>query len=718
MADSEEILALLREQDRIRNLRDGAEARPNPRDNPNEQGLKTNIAALAQILHQKDEVLVSKWNEARQRARESGVTQLDLSFAHIRARVALDGIDFSDVNLEGVILSGPDAVTDGGIELRNADFSRADLTHATFRHPELAGCCFAGVDLRKTKGIRANQLSGADLSGAILPAHLSISTDFLEKSLRQINYIFYTVLLLSSFILLSISSLSDEVFFKDYLEVKLPIIGLNTQLTIFSKWPLALLVVLHLWLLSFVDIVCEQYRGFPLVFEDGKYVWQKTYPAFLNDYVANKLDGKKQKEPLFSRTRRYFFGGFVWLFIPFVSILVWWYLLKAQDEVSFFHLLVFIFVSCVSIYHYEYLKFVLDFGHTDKSRFPLRNFWRNAWFYIVMLLLLSSSYITYQVERYHPGGNFFQEKFRIDIRNMRLSPNEQIAYKPNQQLHYLMAKDAKLAGWNFSNAHVENGVFSDALLMGADFRDAKLAQTQFDYADLTDANLKKADLIGANLYHAIFVKADLTDANLLGARLEYTNLSEAVLDGAYLESATFLPRSKEKDSGRYYLKGTSFVKTDFTATYLIAIDFSAAKTLEEVIYDHAYLERANFSNQLILKSSFQNATAPFAIFRNADLSHSNIYSANFCCADFSNADLDGIQEWQTANFRNANICDVKNAPIGFYEWAVDQGAVALNEKDWAKFKAYCENFVSCRNISELINELLFKHSLLFLGVFW
>src|ERR1035437_1371745 len=80
------------------------------------------------------------------------------------------------------------------------------------------------------------------------------------------------------------------------------------------------------------------------------------------------------------------------------------------------------------------------------------------------------------------------------------------------------------------------GPFTSELL-GADFRNAKLAGCNLSRADLASANLRGTDLRGANLEGANLYTALLEDSNLGGANLSGANLISAEMQGVRLSDA-------------------------------------------------------------------------------------------------------------------------------------------------------------------------------------
>lgn len=146
---------------------------------------------------------------------------------------------------------------------------------------------------------------------------------------------------------------------------------------------------------------------------------------------------------------------------------------------------------------------------------------------------------------------------------------------------------------------------------------------------------------------------------------------------------------------------------------LVGLDVSDAY-LFRVRLDKARLDRSNFHGVDARGGSFEKAKMEFA-----DLTSANVRSGNFTKADLKNADLKDADligakfteadlratDLSRADLRNtdlggvkwreiraiklANVYGVRNAPDGFVDWALSQGAVAIEtDSDWyAKLNA-------------------------------
>ncbi len=129
----------------------------------------------------------------------------------------------------------------------------------------------------------------------------------------------------------------------------------------------------------------------------------------------------------------------------------------------------------------------------------------------------------------------------------------------------------------------------------------------------------KQGLQGASLLGANLYKANLTDANLSGADLRAAELSRAKLYGANLRDAYL----SDADLSRATLYGANLFRADLGGANLTAV---------------------------------------------------NLVKANLTLADLFRADLSRI-----SYIGNANIYGVKNAPDGFREWALANGACEMED---------------------------------------
>ena len=132
---------------------------------------------------------------------------------------------------------------------------------------------------------------------------------------------------------------------------------------------------------------------------------------------------------------------------------------------------------------------------------------------------------------------------------------------------------------------------------------------------------------------------------------------------------------------------------------LVGVDASSA-FLQGVHLEHANLLRADFNSADLRGSALRFADLAYADlhsanFRGSNLEHAVLSNANMAdtdlvgsnlvtakldgadltSADLRNADLQSIAWQHIAAIKSANIAGIKNAPPGFREWALKNGAV-------------------------------------------
>ena len=142
--------------------------------------------------------------------------------------------------------------------------------------------------------------------------------------------------------------------------------------------------------------------------------------------------------------------------------------------------------------------------------------------------------------------------------------------------------------------------------------------------------------------------------------LEELNADKVPLVGVDVSSA-FLQGLK--------LERANLLRSDFSAADLRRSDLQFAD------FTNANLHAANFRESDLEHASFQSADM-----RDTDLWGSNLGGAKLDDADISGADLRfadlrNVQWKQLKKVTAVNIAGVKNAPDGFVEWALKNGAV-------------------------------------------
>ena len=134
--------------------------------------------------------------------------------------------------------------------------------------------------------------------------------------------------------------------------------------------------------------------------------------------------------------------------------------------------------------------------------------------------------------------------------------------------------------------------------LGAELRNADLANLDLSYADLAGANLDYADLTKAKLVHTNLEKAALIHADLSDADLDHANLQHGNAASANLSSA-------------------DLYATELNGAYLAAANLSGAD-LQWADFESANLNQANLVNTQFSHTHFCNTTMPWGTSNNND----------------------------------------------------------------------------------------------------
>jgi uncharacterized protein YjbI with pentapeptide repeats len=114
---------------------------------------------------------------------------------------------------------------------------------------------------------------------------------------------------------------------------------------------------------------------------------------------------------------------------------------------------------------------------------------------------------------------------------------------------------------------------------------------------------------------------------------------------------------------------------------LLRADFSGAdlrhSDLKSADFTNANLHFANFRESNLEDASFQSADMTNADFWGSNLAGARLDNADVSDADLRFADLRNAQWRQLRKITGANIAGVKDAPEGFVEWALKNGAVQM-----------------------------------------
>jgi len=134
------------------------------------------------------------------------------------------------------------------------------------------------------------------------------------------------------------------------------------------------------------------------------------------------------------------------------------------------------------------------------------------------------------------------------------------------------------------------------------------------------------------------------------------NASSAFLQGIHLERANLL----RADLSSADLRGSALRQADLT---------------------FANLQSANFRGSDLQDADFGNASLADSDLVATDLTGAKLDNTDLSSADLRNANLQRVAWQRIAAIKYANIAGVRNAPNGFREWALKNGAVEVQNAD-------------------------------------
>jgi hypothetical protein len=118
---------------------------------------------------------------------------------------------------------------------------------------------------------------------------------------------------------------------------------------------------------------------------------------------------------------------------------------------------------------------------------------------------------------------------------------------------------------------------------------------------------------------------------------------------------------------------------------LLRADLSAAdlrrSALRYADLSFADLHSANFRGSDLQDAHLANANLADSDLVGSDLSHANLDNADLSSADLRNVDLRGVAWQHISALKSANIAGIRNAPEGFRDWALKNGAVEVQNTD-------------------------------------
>lgn len=584
--------------------------------------------------------------------------------------------DLSNTNLEGIVLTG--AHLRGAIlhrtNLRGADLSAADLREASLLRADLQGACLLGtrfqeanlqgVTLADATGLTAEQLGGANLSGAALPKPLldEEGLQTVAQASRRARRLFLILLLISAVAAALIVFSTDLDLLTNSSSLPFPHVGTVMPMDGFYLVGPLLLLGLYATFHFYLRRLWEALAEVPAVLSDGRPLDRRTRPWLLIGLIRDHFLWLRKNRPPLPALEKGLALLLAYWAVPATLLLFWGrYLTRQNLRDSLFHVVLVVAATALALYFQELV------GKTLRADRPLPlnprkaaadSKGRNApvlLFALGCLLGLLSVGTIYgapydsrrapqlqagDIRRWAPyalwtlGYNPFADLTQADVskRPPGWSSGEtdlarvQGARLNRLNLRYAEAYRAFLVKAELWETDLRGAYLSEADLRSANLRQASLSRAVLDRARLVGANLQEAVLQEANLSRADLEEADLSYADLFGATLVDTRLEKASLYAASLQLAWLSQANLRKaDLRRANLQDARLVLADLRGASLW----------------FARLSRADLQNAQLQNVFLVDADLSGANLRRADLQGAILHRTNFAGADLEGADLRG-----------------------------------------------------------------------------
>jgi uncharacterized protein YjbI with pentapeptide repeats len=128
------------------------------------------------------------------------------------------------------------------------------------------------------------------------------------------------------------------------------------------------------------------------------------------------------------------------------------------------------------------------------------------------------------------------------------------------------------------------------------------------------------------------------------------------------------------DASAAFLQGIHLERANLLRADLSAADLRGSQ-LRSADFSYANLHAANLRGSNLSNTTLSNANLGDCDLVESNLAGAKLDGADLTSSDLRNADLASI-EWQgIASIKSANIAGAKNAPAGFRDWALKNGAI-------------------------------------------
>jgi uncharacterized protein YjbI with pentapeptide repeats len=480
------------------------------------------------------------------------------------------------VNLRGKNLTDADF---SEANLRCADLSGAKLQNVNFTNTDLRDAILQDTDLTLTRGLIETQLGGTNLLRAKLPTDVEKfkALETVEELSKNASTLFFSIIVTSAFILLTIARTEDTQLLTNAGSAKLPLLDIDIPLNWFYTIAPLILLCLYTYFHLYLLRLWETLATLPAIFPNGRRQDEQTYPWLLNDLISSYLPNLRHRRPRLYNLQRVMYIFLAWWLIPLLILPFWArYLTRHYWPTTMLHVTLLVLSIAIGQLFYRLAKATFQKGreNTPSKRKP-GNLRTIGWHVIFIAFLFAF----FAILSYGAINGVPEDRVRGDEARFFIGVPKALRYIGIQPFADFRKVDVSTrpSKWTGRDEDIES--VQGAYLQGSNLR----------YADGWRAFLVKADLRNANLEKAILVRADLRMAELLEANLQYCMLGFADLRNADLY------RTKLTNAGLEYvnLKGAKLNEANLNGT-----DLNHAN-LEETDLRKADLRNANLEGAVL-----------------------------------------------------------------------------------------------------------------------
>lgn len=488
---------------------------------------------------------------------------LDLKKRNLR-QAQLRAVNLRDKNLVDADFSEAD--------LRCADLSGAKLQNVNFTNTDLRDAMLQDTDLTLTRGLIETQLGGANLLRAKLPPDVEKfkSLETVEELSKNASTLFFSIMVTSAFILLTIARTEDTQLLTNAGSAKLPLLETEIPLNWFYIIAPLILLCLYTYFHLYLLRLWETLATLPAIFPNGRRQDEQTYPWLLNDLVIAYLPNLRHRRPRLYNLQRIMYIFLAWWLTPLLILPFWArYLTRHYWPTTILHIILLVLSITIGQLFYRLARTTFEKGRQDSHSKRRLGILRTIGWYVTSIafplaLFTSLSYGAINGIPEHRvlgdeasflrgvpkalgyvGIQPFADFRKVDVSTRpsnwtgRDQDIESVrgAYLQGSNLRYADAWRAFLVKADLRNANLEKAILVRADLRMAELIEANLQYCMLGFADLRNADFYRAKLMNAGLEHVNLKGAKLNEANLNGADLNHANLEETDLRKADLRDA-------------------------------------------------------------------------------------------------------------------------------------------------------------------------------------